>query len=106
RTCAEGLALRAEHDGAKVRVGVDIFERVGDGVDQRIVEEIVRRTLNLDGRDHTVIGDADIRVLLGHTGLLNRTRSFLRSLSVNRPAQGFGWRSPCDAPPTAPHTRA
>src|SRR3546814_1354310 len=61
---AEGLALRAQDDRAQVGIRVDVIESVGDRVDERIVEKVVRRTLDLDGRDHAVVGDVGIRELL------------------------------------------
>ena len=50
---AERLALGAEHVGADLVVLVERLEGIGDLVDQRIVEEIVRRPLDLDDADMT-----------------------------------------------------
>ena len=43
-----------------LHVVVERLEGVGDLVDQRIVEEVVRRPLDLDDADMTFAGDADI----------------------------------------------
>ena len=60
---AERLALRAEHHGAARGIAVERLERVGDLVDQGVVEVVVRRALDLDLAD--VAGDADADVLVG-----------------------------------------
>ncbi len=60
RACAEGLALRGEHDRAGVHVLVDLIERIGNLPDQRQIEEVQRRPANLDQRDMPVFFDADI----------------------------------------------
>ena len=57
---AERLALGAQHVGADVAVAVERLEGIGDLVDQRIVEEVVRRTLNFDDADMALAADADI----------------------------------------------
>ena len=59
---AERLALGAQHVGADVAVAVERLEGIGDLVDQRIVEEVVRRPLDLDDPDMTFAADADILV--------------------------------------------
>ena len=59
---AERLALGAQHVGADVAVAVESLEGIGDLVDQRIVEEVVRRPLDLDDPDMTLAADADILV--------------------------------------------
>jgi len=66
RAGAEGLALRAEHIGADVVVLVEGLEGVGDLVDQRIVEKVVRRALDFDDADMTFARDADILVRAAH----------------------------------------
>ena len=65
---AERLALRAQHVGADVVVLVERLEGIGDLVDQGIVEEIVRRPLDLDHADMTFVRDADILVGAAHFG--------------------------------------
>ena len=62
RARAERLALRGEHDSADIAVLVEGLERVGDRVDQHDVEEVVRRALDLDGRDMAGNIDADVPV--------------------------------------------
>jgi predicted RNA methylase len=64
---AERLALGAQDDGADVVVAVERLVGVGDLVDQRVVEVVVRRALDLDDADMAVLADAD--VLLGRSGL-------------------------------------
>src|SRR6185312_9871917 len=50
---AERLAVRAQHVGADVDVPVERLEGVGDLVDQRVVEEVVRWTPDFDDADMT-----------------------------------------------------
>ena len=64
---AERLALGAQHVSPDVAVAVERLEGVGDLVDQRIVEEIVRRPLDFDDADMTFAADADILVGGAHT---------------------------------------
>jgi len=45
---AKRRALRAQHDGAAARLGLQRFERVGQRGDQRHVEVVVRRAAHLD----------------------------------------------------------
>jgi predicted RNA methylase len=63
----ERLALGAEHIGADVAVAVERLEGIGDLVDQRIVEKVVRRPLDFDDADMTFAADADILVGGAHT---------------------------------------
>src|SRR5665213_1349769 len=59
---AERLALRGQHHCAATGVLVERFERAGDFLDQRDVEEVIRRAPDLDQR-HMAMGlDADIFV--------------------------------------------
>ena len=63
RAGAEGLALRAQHHRAAAHVAIELLEGIGDLVDERIVEVVVRRPLDLDLAD--VVrrhGDADVLV--------------------------------------------
>ncbi len=62
---AERLALGGEHRGADLDVVVEFFQRVGDLVDQRDVEEVQRRFADFDQADVAVLLDADISVF-GH----------------------------------------
>ena len=62
---AERLALGGEHRSADFDVAVELFQRVGDLVDQRDVEEVQRRFADFDQADMAVLLDADISVL-GH----------------------------------------
>ena len=54
-------ALRAQHDGAAPRVGVEPLVDVRNLVDQVVVEEIVRWAMNLDGRDVAADLDGEVR---------------------------------------------
>ena len=58
---AEGLALRREHDRAAGGVAVERLEGVGQALDQDVVEEVVRRPADLDGRHG--VGDFNGNVL-------------------------------------------
>ncbi len=57
---AERLALRGQHHRAATGVLIERFERGGDFLDQRDVEEIIGRAADLDQRDVTGFLDADI----------------------------------------------
>jgi hypothetical protein len=57
---AERLALRRQHDGAHVGIPIEGFENRGEFLDQRDIEEIVRRAPDLDQRDMTGFFDANI----------------------------------------------
>ena len=57
---AKGLALRRQHHGAAFDILVERFERAGDFLDQRDVEEIIRRTADFDQRDMAGFFDRDI----------------------------------------------
>jgi len=59
---AERLALRGQHRGADFDVLVELFQRVGDLVDQRDVEEVQRRLADFDQADMAMLLDADISV--------------------------------------------
>jgi len=52
--------LRRQHHRARFRIVVDIGQRIRDLVDQRNVEEIQRRPLDLDGGDVAGLLDADV----------------------------------------------
>ena len=43
--------LRGEHDRAAVGIGLQRLEGIGDALDHRDVEVVVRRAANLDDRD-------------------------------------------------------
>ena len=66
---AERLALGGQYHGAGFRIVVDVGQRVGDLVDQRDVEEVQRRPLDLDGGDVAGLLDADVRELAHDGGL-------------------------------------
>ena len=53
RAGAERLAFGREHDRPALRIRIERIEDVGDRVDQRVVEKIVRRAPDLD-RGHVV----------------------------------------------------
>ena len=63
RARAERFSLRGKDDRAALLVLVEIFERIRDGIDQHHIEEIVRRTLDLDGRHMPGELHADVLVL-------------------------------------------
>ena len=62
---AERLAVGAQHAGADVAVFVEALEGIGDLLDQRHVEEVVRRTLDLDDADVALGRNGDVGEL-GH----------------------------------------
>ena len=68
---AEGLPLGAQHHGAAARVAVELLEGVRDLIDERVVEVVVGRTLDLD-LAHVVRRHGDADVLVGAHGLLLR----------------------------------
>ena len=60
---AEVLALRAQHDRPAVGVVVEREDRLDQRLDERDVEEVVRRSVELDRRDVVLDGDGDV---IGH----------------------------------------
>ncbi len=60
RPRTERFALGRQYDGPALRVFVHCGKCIGDLADQTEVEEVVRRTLNLDGGDVTVERHADV----------------------------------------------
>ena len=60
RPRTERFALGRQHDGPALRVFVHCRKCVRDLADQTEVEEVVRRTLDLDGGDVSVERDADV----------------------------------------------
>ncbi len=57
---AERLALRRKDDGTALHIGVERIERAGDLVDQRDVEEVVRRAADLDQADEAMLLHRDV----------------------------------------------
>jgi hypothetical protein len=78
---AEVLALRAQHRGAAIRIGVECVECVAERIDQRDVEEIVRRALDLDHGHVAFLRDFYIAVF--HRNPLCIARNGSRSLISN-----------------------
>src|SRR5947209_17827772 len=60
---AERLALRRKHRRADFDITIEFLQRVRDLVDQRDVEEVKRRPLDVDAADVPVFLDDDIRKL-------------------------------------------
>jgi len=63
RAGAECLALRRKHGGADFDIAIELLQRIRDLVDQGNVEEIERRTPDLDQADVIVLFDADVSVV-------------------------------------------
>src|ERR1043166_3584671 len=76
RARAERLALRCQHNRATARVLIERLERLGDLMDERNIEEIVRRPADFDQRDEAGLLDADI---------LERTHGLLSEKNQRRP---------------------
>src|SRR4051794_17091370 len=63
RAGAEGFTLGGEYDRSAFRVGIEFFERTGDLVDERQIEEIIRGVANFDGDDVAREVHADVLIL-------------------------------------------
>src|SRR5262249_11181790 len=59
-TGTECFTLRRQYDRANVSVFVEAFESAGDVLDQRDVEEVIRRSPDLDQGDVTSFFDSDV----------------------------------------------
>ena len=59
---AKGLAFRAQHDRTTLDNLVQVFKRIGQIADQGVVEEIVRRSTDLELRDIGAQGYRDITI--------------------------------------------